>query len=192
MDPFPSAAGSLFAPPPRPYLPARAGSASFLATRSASRQDSRSPMPARPDAADDPFFSLTSLATHPAMPHLSHPAPTAPIPHTSVPFAPTELAVLQRWSQVYHSHRARCPVGPPPGMPAAVYDIFERLGGATPFTAPANDYAAVAQQAPAPTNPKEAEAFRPEAWSSGTVGADGQPTPGLYRSPEGESSAPPS
>ncbi|KAG8766957.1 hypothetical protein FRC12_006534 [Ceratobasidium sp. 428] len=28
MDPFPSAAGSIFAPPPRPYLPTRATSAS--------------------------------------------------------------------------------------------------------------------------------------------------------------------
>ncbi|KAG9125215.1 hypothetical protein FRC07_008536, partial [Ceratobasidium sp. 392] len=192
MDPFSGAtAGSLFAPPPRPYLPARSSSTSLLAAQSASRHDSRSPMPARPDAADDPFFSMSSMTTsHPAMPHLSHPVPAAPIPHTSVPFAPTELAVLQRWSQVYHSHRARCPVGPPPGMPAAVYDIFERLGGATPFTAPTGDYAAQQQQTSAPATAEEAEAFRPEAWSSGTMGADGQPTPGLYRSPEGEASAP--
>ncbi|KAG9095061.1 hypothetical protein FRC06_010156 [Ceratobasidium sp. 370] len=191
MDPFSGAtAGSLFAPPPRPYHPARTASASLLAAHLASRQDSRSPMPARPDATDDPFFTSTSLATsHPAMPHLSHPATAAPIPHTSVPFAPTELAVLQRWSQVYHSHRARCPVGPPPGMPAAVYDIFERLGGATQFAAPAGEYAAQ-QQVIAPAITEEPEAFRPEAWSSGMAGMDGHPTPGLYRSSDGEASAP--
>ncbi|KAG9083133.1 hypothetical protein FS749_006272 [Ceratobasidium sp. UAMH 11750] len=186
MDPFSGAtAGPLFAPPPRPYHPPRTASSSFLAAHLAARQDSRSPMPARPDAADDPFFTSTSLATHPAMPHLSHPVPAAPIPHTSVPFAPTELAVLQRWSQVYHSHRARCPVGPPPGMPAAVYDIFERLGGATPFATPTGEYAA--QPAPPAVN-EEPEAFRPEAWSAATAGVE--PTPGLYRSPDGEASAP--
>jgi hypothetical protein len=193
MDPFSGAtAGSLFAPPPRPYLPTRSAS-SLLAPHPDPRQGSRSPMPARPDS-DDPFF--TSLATsHSAMPHLSHPTSHtnamhgAPIPHTSVPFAPTEMAVLQRWSQVYHSHRARCPVGPPPGMPAAVYDIFERLGGAASFTAPASDYGQLQQAAPQQTTADETEAFRPEAWSSGT-GADAQPTPGLYRSPDGEASAP--
>lgn len=132
-------------------------------------------MPTRPDA-DDPFFTTT-------MSHLA----TAPIPHTSVPFAPTELAVLQRWSQVYHSHRARCPVGPPPGMPAAVYAIFERLGGATPFATQqgASDYStsAPSTQESTMTAPDDTEAFRPEAWSSGT---DAQPTPGLYRSPDSE------
>ncbi|QRW12128.1 hypothetical protein RhiLY_11127 [Ceratobasidium sp. AG-Ba] len=187
MDPFSSAtAGSLFAPAPAPKP---SWAALF------NRQTSRSPMPARPDAPDDPFFALAgpiATATANAMPHLSHPASAAPIPHTSVPFAPTELAVLQRWSQVYHSHRARCPVGPPPGMPTAVYEIFERLGGATPFVTAAADYAAQQQQAVAPPTTEETEAFRPEAWSSGTAGAqtDGQPTPGLYRSPEGETSAP--
>lgn len=169
MDPYPGAtAGSLFAPVSKPYPNTRT-SPSLL------RQGSHSPMPTRPEA-DDPFFTTT-------MSHLS----TAPIPHTSVPFAPTELAVLQRWSQVYHSHRARCPVGPPPGMPAAVYDIFERLGGATPFAAQqgASDYSASAPstQDSAATALDDTEAFRPEAWSSGT---DAQPTPGLYRSPDSE------
>ncbi|KAF8603991.1 hypothetical protein BDV93DRAFT_117459 [Ceratobasidium sp. AG-I] len=214
MDPFSDAtAGSLFAPPPRPFLPPR--SSSMLMPHSTSRQGSRSPMPARPDA-DDPFFTAASLTTsHPpsTMPHLSHPAPqmtsmshsnsshnvlhgSAPIPHTSVPFAPTELAVLQRWSQVYHAHRARCPVGPPPGMPAAVYDIFERLGGAASFTTQNGDYSASTQIPPQSASQQnsgndDSEAFRPEAWSSGTgAQSEVQPTPGLYRSPDGEGSAP--
>ncbi|KAF8756020.1 hypothetical protein RHS01_04710 [Rhizoctonia solani] len=112
---------------------------------------------------------------------------SAPIPHTSVPFAPTELAVLQRWSQVYHSHRARCPVGPPPGMPAAVYEIFERLGGAAPFAGQqvvtsttvadfSQDPASATSSQNTSTTVDEAEPFRPEAWSSGTA-IDSQPTP---------------
>ncbi|CAE6530112.1 unnamed protein product [Rhizoctonia solani] len=181
MDPFAGAtAGSLFAPHPKAYATGRL-------SPSLHRQDSNSPMPTRPDTLDDPFFA----------PHIPH---SAPIPHTSVPFAPTELAVLQRWSQVYHSHRARCPVGPPPGMPAAVYDIFERLGAAVPFAAQqqgvaAVDFAQDPTSLPSSQNTTttldETEAFRPEAWSSVTT-VDSQPTPGLYRSPEGDATSVPS
>ncbi|CAE6496078.1 unnamed protein product [Rhizoctonia solani] len=186
MDPFASATtGSLFAPMPKAYPSARL-SPSLLATQ---RQGSNSPMPTRPDTLDDPFFAPQQI------PHLPQ---SAPIPHTSVPFAPTELAVLQRWSQVYHSHRARCPVGPPPGMPAAVYEIFERLGGAAPFASQQAVVAAdFAQDISAPssqnttTTVDETEPFRPEAWSSGTT-TDSQPTPGLYRSPEGDATSVPS
>ncbi|CAE6473688.1 unnamed protein product [Rhizoctonia solani] len=186
MDPYAGAtAGSLFAPLPKAYSSARL-SPSILAHR----QGSNSPMPARPDSLDDPFFAPNSMIQ------------SAPIPHTSVPFAPTELAVLQRWSQVYHSHRARCPVGPPPGMPAAVYEIFERLGGAAPFAGQqvvaattVADYSQDTASAPSSQNTTttldEAEPFRPEAWSSGTT-IDSQPTPGLYRSPEGDATSIPS
>ncbi|CAE6456039.1 unnamed protein product [Rhizoctonia solani] len=173
MDPF---AGSLFAPLPKAYASARL-------SPSLHRQGSHSPMPTRPDSLDDPFFS----------PNISH---SAPIPHTSVPFAPTELAVLQRWSQVYHSHRARCPVGPPPGMPAAVYEIFERLGGTAPFAQTQTaDFSQDTLSAPSSQNTTttldETEPFRPEAWSSVTAN-DSQPTPGLYRSPEGDATSVPS
>ncbi|CAE7087698.1 unnamed protein product [Rhizoctonia solani] len=178
MDPF---AGSLFAPLPKAYPSARL-------SPSLHRQGSNSPMPTRPDTLDDPFFA-------PQLPQ------SAPIPHTSVPFAPTELAVLQRWSQVYHSHRARCPVGPPPGMPAAVYEIFERLGGAAPFGQQAQvvvsaadfaqDPASVPSSQNTTTTVDETEPFRPEAWSSGTA-IDAHPTPGLYRSPEGDATSVPS
>ncbi|KAJ1301445.1 hypothetical protein OPQ81_008703 [Rhizoctonia solani] len=192
MDPFAGAtAGSLFAPRPKAYSSARL-SPTLLA---AHRQGSNSPMPTRPDTLDDPFFAPHQIPHHPQ---------SAPIPHTSVPFAPTELAVLQRWSQVYHSHRAQCPVGPPPGMPAAVYEIFERLGGAAPFAgqqaqavvaAVAADFAQDTISAPSSQNTTttvdETEPFRPEAWSSCTV-TDSQPTPGLYRSPEGDATSVPS
>ncbi|QRW24515.1 pentatricopeptide repeat-containing protein 5, mitochondrial [Rhizoctonia solani] len=186
MDPYAGAStGSLFAPLPKAY-PSTRLSPSILTHR----QGSNSPMPARPDSLDDPFFTPNSMIQ------------SAPIPHTSVPFAPTELAVLQRWSQVYHSHRARCPVGPPPGMPAAVYEIFERLGGAAPFAGQqvvtsttvadfSQDPASATSSQNTSTTVDEAEPFRPEAWSSGTA-IDSQPTPGLYRSPEGDAASIPS
>lgn len=85
-------------------------------------------------------------------------------------------------------------------MPAAVYDIFERLGGAASFAAQNGDYSASTQMASQAisqsasqqtTGNDDSEAFRPEAWSSGTgAQSDAQPTPGLYRSPDGEASAP--
>lgn len=81
-------------------------------------------------------------------------------------------------------------------MPAAVYDIFERLGGAASFTAQNGDYSASTQISAQSalqqnTGNDDSEAFRPEAWSSGTgAQSETQPTPGLYRSPDGETSAP--